>query len=65
MAQPLKIENSLVICGEQELLPFISHIDHQLILNNPGMDVDVRDPAAFPTPFQGKYDLRIVESLLI
>jgi len=31
MPEPLKIEDSLVICSENELEPFISHPDHRTI----------------------------------
>ena len=65
MNTPLKIEDSLVICGDDELKPFISHLDHAAILARPGMDVGIKDPDNFLEPFEGKYDLRIVESLLI
>ena len=61
----LKIEGGLVICGEEELNPFISHPDHITILAHPGMDVGIKAPNKFPEAFQGKYNLRIVESLLI
>jgi hypothetical protein len=61
----LTIQDNLVICGDDELKPFISHPDHAALLAKSGMDVSVRDPTKFPKPFEGKYDLRIVESLLI
>ena len=61
----LTIENSLVLCSDDELKPFISHPDHAAILAKPGMDVCLRQPTKFPEPFEGKYDLQIVESLLI
>ena len=61
----LQIEGGLVICMEEELKPFISHPDHATILARPGMDVRIKAPDKFPQAFQGRYDLRIVESLLI
>ena len=61
----LIIQNNLVLCGDDELKLFISHLDHVALLARPGMDVGLRDATKFPEPFEGKYDLRIVESLLI
>ena len=61
----LTIQDNLVICGDDELKPFISHPDHAALLAKPGMDVGLRDASKFPKPFEGKYDLRIIESLLI
>ena len=61
----LEIKDGLVICGDDELRPFITHPDHAAILSRPGMDVGVKNPNTFPKPYEGKYDLRIVESLLI
>jgi hypothetical protein len=65
MTQPLQIENDLVICSDNQLEPFISHPDHRTILNQPGQDVGLRDSSKFPDMVEGKYDLRVVESLLI
>jgi hypothetical protein len=65
MPEPLKIEDGLVICSESELEPFISHPDHRTILARGGMDVGLRDASKFPDMVEGKYDLRIIESLLI
>lgn len=65
MPEPLKIEDDLVICSENELEPFISHPDHRTILARGGMDVGLRDSSKFPDMVEGKYDLRIIESLLI
>ena len=65
MPEPLKIEDGLVICSENELEPFISHPDHRTILARGGMDVGLRDTSKFPDMVEGKYDLRIIESLLI
>ena len=65
MPEPLKIEDGLVICSENELEPFISHPDHCTILACGGMDVGLRDASKFPDMVEGKYDLRIIESLLI
>ena len=62
---PLKIEEGLIICGDDELAPFISHPDHCTILNHIGLDVGIRDGKKLPELVEGKYDLRIVESLLI
>ena len=59
------IQNNLVICGDDELKLFISHLDHVTILAKLGMDVGLRATTKFPDVFEGKYDLRIVESLLI
>jgi len=39
MPKPLKIEEDLVICAENELEPFISHLDHRTILARSRMDV--------------------------
>jgi hypothetical protein len=61
----LTIQNNLVLCGDDELKPFISHPDHAALLARPGMDVGLRATTQFPDAFEGKYDLRIVESLLI
>ena len=61
----LKIEDSLVICGDDELKLFISYPDHAVILAWSGMDVGIKDPDKFPEPFESKYNLQIVESLLI
>ena len=61
----LKIEDGLVICSENELKPFISHPDHRTILARCGMDVGLRDASKFLDMVEGKYDLRIIESLLI
>jgi hypothetical protein len=61
----LKIEDSLVICSENELEPFLSHPDHRTILQKGGQDVSVQDPSKFPKMVENKYDLQIVESLLI
>lgn len=61
----LKIENSLVICGDDELKLFISYPNHMTILTKLGIDVGLRATTQFPDAFEGKYDLRIVESLLI
>ena len=61
----LTIQNSLVICGDDELKPFISHPDHVTILAKLGMDVRLCATTQFPDVFEGKYNLRIVESLLI
>ena len=61
----LIIENSLALCGDDELKPFISPPNHVAILAKLGMDVGLWQPTKFPEPFEGKYDLRIVESLLI
>jgi hypothetical protein len=61
----LTIQNNLVLCGDDELKPFISHPDHAALLARPGMDVGLRPTTQFPDAFEGKYDLRIVESLLI
>ncbi len=38
----LTIQNNLVICGDDELKPFISHPDHVTILAKPGIDVGLR-----------------------
>jgi hypothetical protein len=65
MPEPLKIEDSLVICSENELEPFISHPDHRTILARSGMDVGLRDTSKFPDIVEGKYDLQIIECLLI
>jgi hypothetical protein len=65
MPESLKIEDGLVICSENELEPFISHPDHRTILAHGGMDVGLRDASKFPDMIEGKYDLRIIESLLI
>jgi len=65
MLEPLKIEDDLVICAENELEPFISHPDHRTILARARMDVGLRDASKFPEMVEGKYDLRIIESLLI
>ena len=48
MPEPLKIEEDLVICAENELEPFISHPDHRTILARGGMDVGLRDSSKFP-----------------
>lgn len=61
MPEPLKIEDSRVICSEQELEPFISHPDHRTILARGGMDVGLRDASKFPEMIEGKYDLRIIQ----
>jgi len=61
----LTIQNNLVLCGDDELKPFISHPDHAALLARPGIDVGLRATTQFPDAFEGKYDLQIVESLLI
>jgi hypothetical protein len=61
----LTVESSLVLCDSDQLKPFVSHPDHLIILAKPGQNVSLREPSNFPKPFEGKYDLRIVESLLI
>jgi hypothetical protein len=61
----LTIQNNLVLCSDDELKLFISHPDHAALLARPGMDVGLRPTTQFPDTFEGKYDLRIVESLLI
>jgi hypothetical protein len=58
----LTVEDNLVLCNSDQLKPFISHSDHLAIL---GQKVSLREPTNFPEPFEGKYDLQIVESLLI
>ena len=65
MLKSLKIEDGLVICSENELETFISHLDHCTILACGGMDVGLRDALKFPDIVEGKYDLQIIESLLI
>ena len=35
----LQIQNNLVICGDDKLKLFISHLDHTAILAKAGMDV--------------------------
>jgi len=65
MPELLKIEDSLVICSENKLEPFISYLDHCTILARGGMDVGLQDTSKFPDMVEGKYDLRIIESLLI
>jgi hypothetical protein len=65
MPKSLKIEDGLVICSENELKPFISHPDHRTILARGGMDVGLQDALKFLDIVEGKYDLRIIESLLI
>ena len=62
---PLKIKEGLIICGDDELAPFISHLDHHTILNHMGLDVGIREGKQLPDLVEGIYDLRIVESLLI
>jgi hypothetical protein len=62
---PLQIPDGLIICGDDELAPFISHPNHRTILNRKGLDVGIRDGKKLPDLVEGKYDLRIVESLLI
>ena len=61
----LEIKDGHIICGDDELCPFIMHPDHAQILAHPGMNVGIRKPNTFPLPYEGKYDLCIVESLLI
>jgi hypothetical protein len=61
----LAIENNLVLCNSDQLKPFISHPDHLIILAKPGQNVSLREPTNFPKPFEEKYDLQIIESLLI
>ena len=61
----LQIQDGLIICRDDELAPFISHPDHRTILNHMGLDVGIRDGKKLPELVEGKYDLRIVESLLI
>jgi hypothetical protein len=62
---PLEIQDGLIICGDDELAPFLSHPDHRTIMNRMGFDVGIRDGKKLPKMMEGKYDLRIVESLLI
>jgi hypothetical protein len=59
MLEPLKIDS------ENELELFLSHLDHCTIMNCGGQDVGLRDSTKFPDIVEGKYDLRVVESLLI
>lgn len=65
MPEPLKIEEDLVICSENKLEPFISHLDHRTILTRGGIDVGLRDASKFLDTVEGKYDLQIIEFLLI
>ncbi len=62
---PLKLTEGLIICKDNELIPFISYPDHHTILNQVGHDVKLRDRKKLPELVEGKYDLRIVKSLLI
>ena len=62
---PLQIQDSLIICRDDELAPFISHPNHRTILNCMGLDVGIRDGKKLLELVEGKYNLRIVESLLI
>ena len=63
--QNLKIENDLVICGDEELALYVSHLDHLEILKVASIDVGIKDAKSFLEPFNRRYNLRIVESLLI
>ena len=65
MPKPLKIEDGLVICSNNEFKPFINHLDHRTILACGGMDVGLWDVLKFLNMVEGKYNLRIIESLLI
>ena len=65
MPKPLKIEDGLVICSNNELEPFISYLDHRTILACGGIDVGLQDVLKFLDIVEGKYNLRIIESLLI
>jgi len=64
---PLVVEDQIVKCQDDELAPFTSHPSHSVILRMPGNDVVLRDFKELPKPFGNppKYDLRIVESLLV
>ena len=64
-ATPLQIQDSLIIYGDNELVPFISHPDHRTILNHIGLDVRIRDRKKLLELVEGKYNLRIIKSLLI
>jgi len=61
----LTIQDGLLICADDELRPYLSHLDHFVIIAMDGEDVGIRDPKSFPKPVNGHYDLRIIESLLI
>jgi len=61
----LKIKDGLVICSENELELFLSYPDHRTIMQRGGQDVSLQDPSKFPKMVEKKYDLWIVESLLI
>jgi hypothetical protein len=61
----LQIQDGLIICRDDELAPFISHPDHRTILNHIGLDVRIRDGKKLLELVKGKYNLRIVKSLLI
>ena len=61
----LQVTNGLVVIADDELKPFISHPSHGEILEKGGLDVELRDGASLPEPYEGKYDLRVIESLLI
>jgi hypothetical protein len=65
MTASLKIEDGLIIYGDDELAPFISYPNHRTILNHIGLDVRIRDEKKLLELVEGKYNLRIVESLLI
>jgi hypothetical protein len=65
MTASLKIEDGLIIYGDDELAPFISHPNHRTILNHMGLDIGIRDGKKLLELVEGKYDLRIVELLLI
>ena len=61
----LKIKEGFIIYKDNKLASFISHPDHYTILNRIGLDVGIREGKKLPELVEGKYDLRIVKSLLI
>jgi hypothetical protein len=54
MLKPLKIKDDFVIYAENELEPFISHLDHCTILDHARIDVGLRDASKFPEMVEGK-----------
>ena len=61
----LKIEEGFIIYRDDELVSFISYPNHYTILNRIGLDIRIREGKKLLELVKGKYNLRIVKSLLI